>query len=176
MVAGPDGDAWDFSDQIRVLTSAVAIGDLDANIEPGDTLNEHTQIKRRSLVEWLRNEGYADLAGNLQSQRNFAAASPLSPAKPVTGIDSKVIIEKFKLEGNWGTRLTHIDKHSYLASPVLAQRGSRGKSVHLWNPAHFAMMLMKRESKNHKAMHTIVENYFPDWLEEFQDISGWNDV
>ena len=99
-------------------------------------------------------------------------------AEVTTGVPADAIIEKFHLDKKWDNRLRHRNNYSYLKPPVLAQPGARGngKGCNLWNPAQFAKMLLQKEKKNMTAMNTTIENHFQEWIDEWREISGWNDV
>jgi hypothetical protein len=60
---------------------------------------------------------------------------------------------------------------------VLVAAGGRGKGrgANLWNPAQFALMLLNHEKDNMTRLNTIMKGKFPEWLDEWCEISGWDD-
>lgn len=93
------------------------------------------------------------------------------------GVPSSLILDKFRLGADWENKLRHKKGYSYLKPPVLAESGARGKGRNLWNPAQFAKMLMDRDGRKHNLtrMNTIIEHHFPDWIDEWYEISGLSD-
>lgn len=186
------GDVLDLSDEIRKLTGAATVKNITAYPAEGGLINKHTQIKRESLVQWLREHDYPVLADELDNkssdQSEQEQPEPDIPSKhqydrQTLGIPTKEIVEKFRLEDVWASRLSHGPKdHPYLAKPVLVQQGGRGKGSNLWNPAQFGQMLVirhdsqKEDGKNLTSVRFIIEKYFAEWLDEFDELSGWNYV
>lgn len=117
-------------------------------------------------------------AGKMVSEKSCKLQDTKPEAGHPRGIPSATIIEKFRLTSEWENRLKHWKRYNYLKPPLLVQPGARGNGngKNLWNPARFAVMLRDKQNDNQKRLHTIIENHFVEWFDEWCEISGWNDV
>lgn len=150
----------------------------------------YEEARWNQLNDWLeKHERY--IALRFPSPNAQAATGASGPSTNKPGEPSAVIIEKFHLGNEWVNRLRHRKAYSYLEAPVLAQPGARGngKGKNLWNPAQFAKILLDTKVRRGKSftdksgykfdlkrLNTIVEHHFTAWLDEWQEISGWNYV
>lgn len=200
--ANMDASAWWTAESVTPINAAILLHGLNPRIttenEAAKTVTDETKpedfgflkilfegaIKQnRTLKEW------ADYA----SQHRLKVHSWLDEWVQVSGkqaiqnkqndqegVPSARMIEHFHLEDSWNNKLRHWKSYGFLKPPVLAQPGARGngRGKNLWNPAQFAKMLMDRDKRkyNYKRMNTIIEDHFDRWLDEWQEISGWNDV
>jgi hypothetical protein len=69
-----DGDGPDLADDIRALRAATDADQLLASRQTGTSADDDTELRVDSLIPWLRDRGYDELAGNL-------APVPLSPRR-----------------------------------------------------------------------------------------------
>jgi hypothetical protein len=102
-----------------------------------------------------------------QEKGETAKPRPFMPGKP-----SSEIIECFKLEPAeaWREKLRHIDKAAKAYKDAIAQRGSRGKGSHTWQPARFAICLLAQKEKDESQLRVALTKHFPDSLSEFVDL------
>lgn len=95
----PRGAELDISNERRMLVSAVRAGDLTAGsgFEGGD---DRVEITVKSLIPWLRERGFTDLAGGLEDNSPVAAASIVA-IKPVQrrAAQKQAILDEIRRQG-----------------------------------------------------------------------------
>ena len=79
----PDGEPLDYTDEIRVLSSAVLAKQLTCGTGIQGRPDRHSEIIVAELVPWLRARGYQGLADNLSPAGTTAAVTD-STAMPET--------------------------------------------------------------------------------------------
>ena len=79
-VTNQNGDALDLSDEERILTSAVMVGDITACPANPQAADGRTQVSVSSLISWLRQRGVDELADGLEAKKkgqvSFSSAVP----------------------------------------------------------------------------------------------------
>lgn len=113
---GPDGDPWDTSDEVRMLTAAVETGRLTAVPQPA-RIGLDTRIDRYSLIQWLDARGETGLVKGLE----LAVAS----IKSANGHQGESVIEdNVRMHRDWREVAREIADEFFNQDTMLGVRDS----------------------------------------------------
>ena len=119
---------------------------------------------------------YVEAASPAESKESASkSASAAHAPVRLPGVTAAVIMEKFHLGPQWKDRLRKAPsgKYKYLQGTWTA-KGKRGKGggETLFSPARVARALVKKNEKNRVAVEAVINNQFPDYSGEWDEIAN----
>ena len=140
----------------------------DDGIVPVATLT--TYAARLSIVVRILAAAPAESKESVSKPASAAQAPVRLP-----GVTAAVIMEKFHLGPQWKDRLRKAPsgKYKYLQGTwtVKGKRGKGGGET-LFSPARVARALVKNKERNRLAVETVINNQFPDYSGEWDEIAN----